>query len=132
MGVGCAGLAVAEQSVTSWQALTSSWSASRANLIKERRAMEVVWTTDLFFFLPVGMMLTWLALFVLKLATMLLESTAFIFRLLLLLLLLLTLLLTLRTRVRTPAAKAAKSTAFPPLMMEVLEAAVQVSTLSLW
>ena len=42
------------------------------------------------------------------------------------------LLLTLRTRVRTPAAKAAKSTAFPPLMMEVLEAAVQVSTLSLW
>ena len=76
-------------------------------MIKERRAMEVVWTTDLFFFLPVGMMLTcqtqtinlmtnyggrstWLALFVLKLATMLLESTAFIFRLLLLLLLLLT------------------------------------------
>ena len=50
---------------------------------------------------------------VLKFATMLLESTALMFKLLLLLLLLFTLLLTLRTRVRIPAAKAAKSRAFP-------------------
>jgi hypothetical protein len=56
---------------------------------------------------------TWFALFVLKFATMLLESTALIFKLLLLLLLLLTLLFTFRTRVRTPAANAAKSKAFP-------------------
>ena len=42
------------------------------------------------------------------------------------------LLLTLRTRVRMPAAKAAKSTALLPLMMEVLEAEVQDWTLSLW
>ena len=70
-------------------------------------------------------MFTWLALLVLKFATMLLESTALMLRLLLLLLLLLMLLFTLRTRVRIPAAKAAKSTALEPLMMEVLWALVQ-------
>ena len=42
------------------------------------------------------------------------------------------LLLTFSTRVRMPAAKAAKSTALLPLMMEVLEAEVQDWTLSLW
>ena len=71
-------------------------------------------------------------MFVLKLATTLLESTALMFRLLLLLLLLFMLLFTLITKVRIPAAKAAKSTAFPPLMMEVLAALVQDFTLSLW
>ena len=81
--------------------------------------------TDLLLLLPGGMMFTWFALFVLKLATMLLESTALMLRLLLLLLLLLMLLLTLRTRVRTPAAKAAKSTALPPEIMEEEEALVQ-------
>jgi len=68
---------------------------------------------------PGGIMLTWLALFVLKLATMLLESTAFRFKLLLLLLLLLMLLLMLITKVMMPIAKEAKSTAFEPLMIEV-------------
>ena len=66
----------------------------KPSLIKARRATELASTTDRFFFLPVGIMLTctrlgsmrrwklehqtWLALLVLKLATMLLESTAFI------------------------------------------------------
>ena len=56
--------------------------------------MEEVWTTERFRRLPGGMMFTWFALFVLKFATILLESTALILRLLLLLLLLLMLLLT--------------------------------------
>ena len=75
---------------------------------------------------------TWFALLVLKFATMLLESTAFMFRLLLLLLLLLTLLFTFRTSVSIPAANAAKSTALAPLMMEVLAALLQDFTWSLW
>ena len=54
---------------------------------------------------PGGIMLTWLALLVLKLATMLLESTAFRFKLLLLLLLLLMLLLMLITKVMMPMPK---------------------------
>ena len=65
-------------------------------------------------------------------ATMLLESTALMLRLLLLLLLLLMLLLTLSTRVRMPAAKAAKSTALAPLMMEELVALVQGLAWSRW
>ena len=71
-------------------------------------------------------MFTWLALLVLKFATMLLESTALMFRLLLLLLLLLMLLFTLSTSVRIPAENAAKSMALDPLMMEVLWALAQV------
>ena len=90
--------------------------------------MDDACTTERFFLLPGGIMFTWLALLVLKLATILLESTALIFRLLLLLLLLLMLLLTLRTRVRTPAANAAKSTALPPDMMDVEEALVHDCT----
>ena len=76
-------------------------------------------------------MFTWLALLVLKFATMLLESTALMLRLLLLLLLLLMLLFTLSTSVRIPAEKAAKSIALDPLMMEVLWALAQVSTFCL-
>jgi len=70
-------------------------------------------------------MLTWLALLVLKLATMLLESTAFKFKLLLLLLLLLMLLLMLITKVMMPMEKEAKSTAFEPLIIEVEAAFLQ-------
>ena len=81
---------------------------------------------------PGGMMLTWLALFVLKLATILLESTAFRLILLLLLLLLLMLLLMLMTRVRMPRAKDAKSTAFEPLMIDVLAALGHGTVGGLW
>ena len=56
---------------------------------------------------------------------MLLESTALKFKLLLLLLLLLILLLMLMTKVKMPMAKAAKSTALPPLMMDVDAAFLQ-------
>ena len=92
------------------------------------RAVEEVPTTERLLLRPGGMMFTWFALFVLKFATMLLESTALMLRLLLLLLLLLMLLLTFSTKVRTPAAKAAKSTALEPEMMEVEDALVQDCT----
>lgn len=57
--------------------------------------------------LPVGIMLTWLAILVFELDAMLLDEMAFRLKLLLLLLRLLTLLLMLMTRVMTPAAKEA-------------------------
>ena len=108
---------------------TSIIQATVSNLM---RAMAEVCTRDLFLLLPGGMMFTWLALLVLKFATMLLESTAFMLRLLLLLLLLFMLLFTFRTSVRIPAENAAKSTALDPLMIEVLWALVQDWTLGLW
>ena len=46
------------QILHTWQAPLLSWSASMANLIKASRARELASTTDLFFFLPVGMMFT--------------------------------------------------------------------------
>ena len=81
-----------------------------------------LWSLLRFLFLSIlrpapGIMFTWLAVLVLKDATVLLLSTTFRFWLLSLLLLLLTLLFMFRTRVRRPVAKAAKSRAFWPLIM---------------